>query len=149
MPSGPGLTLKWIGGKLSSSLLMSLEADSHGRLMAVKTSRDKRIIERIEHDLTILNKMHHPLIVRHFPDRMNRSSAITTEFATNGSLANHLPDSRDANFSLLQGPTRIARIIAGIALAMGYVHSQVVIHGNLTPDNILLHWNWNIRIGNF
>jgi serine/threonine protein kinase len=32
---------------------------------------------------------------------------------------------------------------------MRYVHSQGVIHGNLTPDNILLDWNCNTRIANF
>jgi serine/threonine-protein kinase len=67
----------------------------------------------------------------------------------NGSLANHLPDSQDTNLSLLQGPTRIAKIITGIALAMRYVHSQGIIHRNLTPDNVLLDWDWNVRIANF
>jgi serine/threonine protein kinase len=80
---------------------------------------------------------------------MNDSSVITTEFATNGSLANHLSESENADFSLSRGPTRIARIIPGIAFAMRYVHSQDVIHGNQTPDNILLDWNWNVRIANF
>jgi serine/threonine protein kinase len=126
-----------------------LRADSNDRLIAVKTSEDRLIIERIQQDLTILKKLKHPLVVRHFPNTMNGSSAMTTEFATNGSLANHLPDSHNSNLSLLQGPTRIVRIIAGIVLAMRYVHSKGVIHCNLTPDNILLDWNWNIRIANF
>jgi serine/threonine protein kinase len=32
---------------------------------------------------------------------------------------------------------------------MRYIHSQGVIHHNLTPDNILLDWDWNVRIANF
>jgi serine/threonine protein kinase len=64
-------------------------------------------------------------------------------------LANLLPDSHNRNSSLLRGPTRIAKVIAGIALAMRHVHSQRVIHGNLTPDNILIDWDWNVRIANF
>jgi serine/threonine protein kinase len=43
----------------------------------------------------------------------------------------------------------MTKIIAGIALAMRYVHSKGVIHRNLTPDNILLDWDWNVRIADF
>jgi serine/threonine protein kinase len=45
----------------------------------------------------------------------------------------------------LTGPTRIARIVAGIVLALRYVHTQGIIHRDLTPDNILLNWDWNVR----
>jgi serine/threonine protein kinase len=41
------------------------------------------------------------------------------------------------------------KIIVGIVLAMRYVHSQEVIHRDLTPENILLDWDWNIRIADF
>jgi serine/threonine protein kinase len=143
------LTAEWIGGKFSSLSIVSLEADSDGRLMAVKTSPDNVIIERIQHDLAFLKNLTHPLIVRHFPNTMNHSSAITTEFATKASLANHLADSQNTNLSVLRGPTAIARISPGIALAMCYVHSQSVIHCNLTPDNILLDSNWNVPIADF
>jgi serine/threonine protein kinase len=44
---------------------------------------------------------------------------------------------------------RIARIIVGSVLAMQYLHSQRIIHRSLTPDNILLDWDWNVRIGDF
>jgi serine/threonine protein kinase len=48
-----------------------------------------------------------------------------------------------------QNPTKIVRIIVGIVLAMSYVHSQKVIHRDLTPENILLDWKWNVRIVDF
>jgi serine/threonine protein kinase len=40
-------------------------------------------------------------------------------------------------------------IVTGIVLAMRYVHSQKIIHGNLNPSNVFIDWNWIIRIGGF
>jgi serine/threonine protein kinase len=68
-----------------------------------------------------------------------------TEFAGNGSLANYL---LSAEYPL-SGANRIARIIVGIALAMRFLHSRYFIHYDLKPDNILLDWDWNVRIVDF
>jgi serine/threonine protein kinase len=149
IPDCPGFTAKLVGGKLFPSSVVSLEADSDGRLMAVKSAGSSVPIERVKRDVGILKRMNHPLIVKYFPNTMNHNSTIRTEFAVNGSLANHLSDSQNINFSRLRGSTRIVKIITGIAVAMRYVHSQGIIHRNLTPDNILLDWDWNVRISNF
>jgi serine/threonine protein kinase len=68
-----------------------------------------------------------------------------TEFVRNGSLANHLPPTK----CRLSGANRITKIIIGIALAMRYLHSRNIIHRELRPDNILLDWDWNVRIADF
>jgi serine/threonine protein kinase len=70
---------------------------------------------------------------------------IVTEFAGNGSLANHLPPSK----CCLSGATRITRVIVGIALAMRFLHSRGITHCDFKPDNILLEWIWNGRIADF
>jgi serine/threonine protein kinase len=73
-----------------------------------------------------------------------------TEFAFNGSLADHLPSNPSASpLSLLHGDTRIAIIIAGIVLGMRYLHSRGFVHHGLKPDSILLDGNWLVRIGDF
>jgi serine/threonine-protein kinase len=45
--------------------------------------------------------------------------------------------------------TRIAIIVAGIVLAMRYLHSQFIIHRGLNPANVLIDWDWIVRIGDF
>jgi serine/threonine protein kinase len=93
--------------------------------------------------------MNHPLIANSLITQLNDNPAITTEFVVNESLRNHLSDSKNPDCSLLKHPTKIAKIIAGIALAMQYVHSKGIIHLNQTRDNILLDWDWKVWIADF
>jgi serine/threonine protein kinase len=83
----------------------------------------------------------------HFPDDQN--AAIAMEFVRNGSLANHLPDGQTGDFCELREPTRIVKIICGIVIAMDWMHSQNITHRDLTPENIVVDWDWNIRIIDF
>jgi serine/threonine protein kinase len=96
--------------------------------------------------------MNHPLIVK-IRDGCSRpkhaNSVIVTDFVANGSLADHLPDAENGDLCELSGSTRIVQILAGIVLAMCFIHSRGVIHGDLTPDNILLDLDWNVRICDF
>jgi serine/threonine protein kinase len=86
---------------------------------------------------------------RSYPEAFGGSTTLTTEIAENGSWTSHLPSARGAEMCQLQGETRVAKIIVGIVLAMRYLHSQRIIHCNLTPDKVLLDCDWNIRIGGF
>jgi serine/threonine protein kinase len=114
--------------------------------MVVKSPKTHSAVER---ETTILKKMKHPLVIKYIPNKMNLTSALTYEFIPNGSLANHLPQFQNSDLCLPRGPNRIARVMIEIVLAMCYVHSQSIIHHDLTPENILLDWKWNIRIADF
>jgi TPR repeat protein len=147
---GPGATAEWIGGPFSGGYFssVSLAAAPDGSLTAVKTGTAERAIESIGREATILETLKHPLVVRyrgHFPGSRNRRPEISTEFVGNGSLASHLAGSENCNLS----PTRIARIISGIALAMRFLHSRGITHRDLAPQHILLDWDWNVRIAHF
>jgi serine/threonine protein kinase len=118
---------------------MKLVANSDGNWMIVKTGVGPR-------EADALKRLNHPLIIG-----LHKQSpgAIVTEFAPNGSLADHLAWMKGADLCGLRGPTRITMIIAGIALAMYFVHGCGVAHCALSPAHIFLDWDWTVRIGGF
>jgi serine/threonine protein kinase len=142
----PGATVEWRGGPFSGGVgRVSIEYDADRLLVAVKTARGA------ERENGILETLKHPLVLQaiRFDPAAKRGPAIATEFVGNGSLADRLPGSENFATSGLRGPTRIAKIIVSIALAMRFVHSRGFIHCNLTPDAVLLDWDWNVRISHF
>jgi serine/threonine protein kinase len=142
--------VKWVSDKIKTgdSSVVTFSLDSKLGFTAVKTSLNPNFVELIRREAVTLKTVKHPLIVEFLGDISHTSghnSVIVTEFAGNGSLANHLSS---AKYHLIS-PNKIARIIVGIALAMGFLHSRYFIHCDLKPDNILLDWDWNVRIADF
>jgi serine/threonine protein kinase len=90
------------------------------------------------HRQVICEGLDHPLIA---------SVSGGTEAVPNGSLASHLPGAFGAELCQLRGHTRIAKIVAGIVLAMQFVHSRGIVHRRLSPDSVLLDWDWSVKIG--
>jgi serine/threonine protein kinase len=127
---------------------VKLSFDSKSHLNAVKRSLNPGYAELIQREAVILKTLKHPLVIElqeHISDTSEHNSVIVTKFAGNGSLTNHLSSSKYH----LKGANRITKIIIGIALAMRFVHSQDIIHRDLKPDNILLDWDWTVRIADF
>jgi serine/threonine protein kinase len=147
-------TTKWMSDELGrgNSGIVVLEESHGGKLMAVKIAASPEMDESIQREIKILKMMNHLLIVRILDcsfGAIDRKLAVVTEFVPNGSLADHLSDAKNGDFCQLSGSTRIVRIIVRIVLAMRYIHSHNVIHCDLIPQNILLDWDWNVRICDF
>jgi hypothetical protein len=145
---------EWTSSELGrgNSGIVVLEECHGGKLMAVKTAASPEMEESIRNEIKILKMMNHPLVVQirdASPNPRNEKRAVVTEFVGNGSLADHLPDAKNADLCQLSGSTRIVRTIVGIVLAMRYIHSQNVIHCDLIPRNILLDCDWSVRICDF
>jgi serine/threonine protein kinase len=118
----------------------------------VKTAATAEGARLIEQEAAIHKKLKHPLVLdfrEYRPWTAYCNSAIVTEVAGNGSLASYLPSAEGALQGQLRVETRIARIIVGIVLAMQYLHSRNVFHRDLRPENILLDWDWTVRLCDF
>jgi TPR repeat protein len=147
IPGAPDPT--WVRDEIktgdSSVVVFSMNAESN--LIAMKTSKTPEQAGVIHSEAAILETLKHPLVLE-MRGRVSKtrdgSASIVTEYAGLGSLASFL-----SGKSRLRGPNRIAKVIAGIALAMRFVHSRCVVHSDLQPENILLHWNWSVRIADF
>jgi TPR repeat protein len=147
-------TIEWIPNEIRRgfSSVVKLFVNSKGCQSVIKTSLNPNGVKLIQRESSILSTLKHPLVIQlqeQISMRHDHNSGIVMEFAGNGSLANHLESIQSSNKCRLRGANRIARIIVGIALAMRYLHSQDIIHRDLKPDNILLDWNWNVRIADF
>jgi serine/threonine-protein kinase CTR1 len=105
-----------------------------------------------ERESSIHRKLNHPLIVgfeQSIPATKQQGAMIVTEFVPNGSLADYFRSEINRKQTVRANGTRIAMIVVGIVLGMRYLHSRGVIHRDLTPDNILIDWNWIVRICDF
>jgi serine/threonine-protein kinase SIK3 len=123
-----------------------------GFLAVVKIAKTSQGAALIKREAVIRKSLRHPLVIQscEFPSRTPiDSSTIITEFAGNGALADHFPWGKGSGASGLKRPNRMAKIIVGIVLAMRYLHSQGIVHNHLEPANILLDWDWNVRIADF
>jgi TPR repeat protein len=137
--------------------IVRFSSDCKSRLNAVKTVLKSDCAEFIRREAAILKSLNHPLILKLREAFHGGASnlSIVTELAGNGSLADHFPFGESGRGRgrggglVLSKPNRVARIAVGIALAMRYLHSCGVIHRDLTPANILLDWEWRVRIADF
>jgi serine/threonine protein kinase len=130
----------------SGSSVVRMALDSESNPIAVKRAKNPECAALIHREADILTALKHPLVLglrAHIPVR---TPSIITEFAGNGSLASRLTVGGQRP---LPGPNRIAKVIAGIALAMRFAHSHGTIHRDLSPENILLDWDWTVRIADF
>ncbi|KAG9224150.1 hypothetical protein CCMSSC00406_0006818 [Pleurotus cornucopiae] len=101
---------------------------------------------RLIREAQIWLKLQHPNIVGFlgscsFPhSRLRQSTAIVSEFCPNGCVMDYL----EANPEVLR-----ITLITGIAQGLEYLHSKDIIHGDLTPANVLVKGDGVAAIGDF
>jgi serine/threonine protein kinase len=144
--------------KQTDRSIVELVTDLDGkrkRVMKYIRSRSKNVAEQtvsFVREISALIDLHHPLVIAiegySLPDAKTNGK-ILMEHMENGSLEEHMFPESGSERILLTNETRTATIVAGIVLAMRYIHSRGFIHRDLKPANILLDANWRIRIADF
>jgi LIM domain kinase 1 len=144
-----------IKGKLGQgkfSVVNLVENQERNVKRVMKTLQDENGKRYFEREYSIHKQLNHPLIVgfdSYIEAGKSEHPMIVEEFVPNGSLADHLPWNHDSEGNVLNGETRIAKIVTGIVLAMRYLHWCGIIKSDLKPETIFVDWNWIVRLGTF
>lgn len=109
-----------------------------GRPVAVKCARvdDARLVKRLMSEARIAARLHHPHIVSVFDriDEIDKGAGcwLVLEYVPSRSLAQIM--AADGPLA----PERVAAIGRQIAGALAAAHAKGVVHGDVTPENILI-----------
>jgi hypothetical protein len=107
------------------SSVVTLIRDPDGNLSVMKLAKTSNEDKLIEHEAKLLKALRHPLILQfreYKPGDQRNCASIVTEFAVNGSLADHLPWANDSDQCQLRESTKIAKVVIGIVLVMRFIH---------------------------
>jgi serine/threonine protein kinase len=125
------------------------ESDDVAGPVAVKIlhptfSDDARIVDRFQREIVIMERLHHPNIVRHYGGGvMNGQFFYAMELLDHGTLKDRLRD---------QGPMdwpQAAGHMAQIAGALQHAHNHSVIHRDLKPSNLFFADDGRLILGDF
>ncbi|XP_075988621.1 uncharacterized protein LOC142984746 isoform X1 [Anticarsia gemmatalis] len=109
-----------------------------------KSRLDDDNLKKTFREIAIMKKLRHPHIVRLY-QVMESSHTIylVTEYAPNGEIFDHLVTRGRMTES------EAARSFAQMVAAVGYCHSNGVVHRDLKAENLLLDKHMNIKLADF
>ncbi|XP_030446853.1 wall-associated receptor kinase 2-like [Syzygium oleosum] len=118
--------------------------------VVVKKPKDgyKSLIKRgFQHELKTVMQVNHKNVVElHGICLETRIPLLVYEYISNGTLFQHIHLNASTILRLWKNRLRIA---AEAALALKYMHSYAIIHGNIKSANILLDQNYSVKVSDF
>ena len=113
------------------------------KLLHPNVSGDQNIVNRFEREITIMERLNHPHIVRHYGGgMMDGQYFYAMQLLDHGSLKDRLQ----------KGPIPWAQVAAysvQIASALQHAHNHGIIHRDLKPSNLFFDAEGNLVLGDF
>jgi TPR repeat protein len=103
----------------------------------------------LEGELLELAQFQHPCVLPidgYATDPERTKLVAVSQLMGNGSLD---VTSRGKKSLTVLSPTKHSKIVAGVVLALRFMHQRNIYHGNLKPTNLLLDEKWRVRISDF
>ncbi len=114
------------------------------KLLHPNVSGDENIVNRFEREITIMERLSHPHIVRHYGGGMiDGQYFYAMQLLDHGSLKDRLQ---------LQGPIpwpQVAAYTAQIASALQHAHNHGIVHRDLKPSNLFFDATGKLVLGDF
>lgn len=111
---------------------------------------DKYNLQSVMREIELLATIKHPKCIKLVGFNLYPNPVIITKYIPNGTLYNALQrKNKKAPGYEVFTPTKMMCAIYGICSAMDYLHSRGIMHRGLTPMDILLDENYDVRIGGF
>jgi serine/threonine protein kinase len=114
------------------------------KLLHPTVSSDPRVVDRFQREIVIMERLHHPNIVRHYGGGlMDGQFFYAMELLDHGTLKDRLHG---------DGPLpwpRAASDVSQIASALQHAHNHGIIHRDLKPSNLFSRDDGRLVLGDF
>jgi len=108
------------------------------KVMHSHIEADPDLLERFQREARVVASLRHPNIVQVFDfDTHEGHPYMVMEYLRGQSLSSYLKFLHETNQRLSY--EQISRLLGGIASGIDYAHTQMAIHRDIKPGNILLH----------
>ena len=135
-------------GAFGVAVLLRGEGDAIAAKRVKLQGASEALLTQLEMEVQTMRAMHHHNVVAYLGSYLaDGTLVILQEYAAGGALALHIRyrDLSTHHFTAAQ----VARLLSELAAALDYVHSQGVLHRDLSSANVFLTGQGSVRLGDF
>ena len=114
-----------------------------------KIKKSKVKVEVFKNEVNILSKFNSDKIVKYYSSFSDKDYFyIKMEYCNCSNLSDFISNKKQESNNLID-ENILCKIIYNICLSVQEIHSKEIIHRDLNPNNIFMHEDYNIKIGDF